>query len=177
MATVNQVFQSAPMGRRVTFATAFTFAALFVVFAVNFYVSVTKMPRGAPFGARIMQMGAPLLPIFILIPGFVLERSKVSRFSIEENVLVLAKKRYPLEGLMDAVRDPEVLKRARKRFGNGGLGSIRGKFVSKRLGKFDTFLTGTENAVVLRWPDKVVAVSPADPEFFIYSARAAAGLS
>jgi hypothetical protein len=177
MATVNQVFQSAPMGRRVTYATAFTFAVLFVVFAVNFYVAVTKMPHSALPGVRIMQIGMPLIPIFILIPRFMIERSRVSKFSIEDNVLVLAKKRFPLEGLMDAARDPEVLKRARRRFGNGGLGSIRGKFVSKRLGKFDTFLTGTENAVVLRWPDKVVAVSPADPEFFIYSARAAAGLS
>ena len=60
--------------------------------------------------------------------------------------------------------------------GNGGLGAIRGRYWSKRLGKFDAFLTGSENAVVLRWPDKVVAVSPADTEFFIYSARAAAGL-
>jgi hypothetical protein len=37
-------------------------------------------------------------------------------------------------------------------------------------------MTDSDHAVVLRWPDKVVAVSPADTEFFIYSARAAAGL-
>jgi hypothetical protein len=29
---------------------------------------------------------------------------------------------------------------------------------------------------VLRWPGKVVAVSPSDPEFFMQSARQAAGL-
>ena len=37
-------------------------------------------------------------------------------------------------------------------------------------------MTGTEYAVIVRWPDKVVAVSPADTEFFIFSAQKAAGL-
>jgi hypothetical protein len=73
-------------------------------------------------------------------------------------------------------RDREVLHRARKIWGNGGLGAIRGRFKSKRIGKFDAFLTDTDHAVVLRWPDKTVAVSPADPEFFILIARSAAGL-
>ena len=60
--------------------------------------------------------------------------------------------------------------------GNGGLGSIRGRFWSKRMGKFDAFLTGTENAVVLTWPASKVTVSPADPEFFIHIVRKAAEL-
>jgi len=56
------------------------------------------------------------------------------------------------------------------------VGSIRGSFRSKRLGKFYAFVTDTEKAVVLRWPDKAVAVSPMDTEFFIHMARSAGGL-
>jgi hypothetical protein len=206
MKTINEVFPSAPMGRRVVFGIAFTVGVLLVIFGVNIFFAVSNMPyHGAvalrtmqtlapqifggnvfavdgkllhhgAVGLRIIQTLVPLIPVVVLVPKVLYERSLVSRFRIEDNVLVLGRKRYPLEGLLEVAQDPDVLKRARKRFGNGGLGSIRGKFVSKRLGRFDTFLTGTENAVVLRWPDKVVAVSPADPEFFIYSAKAAAGI-
>ena len=56
------------------------------------------------------------------------------------------------------------------------MASIRGRYWSKQSGKFDAFMTDPEKAVVLRWPDRLVAVSPADPEFFILCARSAAGL-
>jgi hypothetical protein len=176
MATVNQVFQSAPMGRRVYLSGIFAVGVLLVGFCVNSYFVLTRVFQHAPIGGRVIQALAPVLPLFILAATFMFERSRISKFSIEENVLVLGRKRYPLPGLLEVGKDSEVLKRARKRSGNGGLGAIRGKFRSKRLGNFDAFLSGTENAVVLKWPDRVVAVSPADPEFFIYSARAAAGL-
>jgi hypothetical protein len=176
MATVNQVFQSAPMGRRLIYAMAFSVVALLVVFGVNFYVAEFRLsPHVAP-GAKLMQIVAPLIGFLFLIPSFLFERSRMSRFRIEDNVLVLGRKRYSMPGLVEVGRDPDVLRRAIKLFGNGGLGSIRGKFRSKRLGVFYAFLTDTQTAVVLKWPDKTVAVSPADPEFFIYSARQAAGL-
>lgn len=177
MATVNQVFQSAPMGRRVYLTSALSFAVVLVVFIVNLYVVVEKLPQHVAFGARALQALGPFVALLFIVPSFLYERHRTSKISIENNVLVTGRKRYPLEGVVDVARDPDVLKRARKRIGNGGLGAIRGKFVSKRLGKFDAFLTGTENAVVLKWTDKAVAVSPSDPEFFIYSARSAAGLS
>jgi len=192
MATVNQVFQSAPMGRRVVFGIAFAFGMLLIVFGINlyfvglkfdshisrFWIGIAADSRAAA-GARLFQVLAPLLPLLpllLVVPSLLIERSRVSQFSIQQNILVIGRKRYPLEGLVEVGKDPQVLTGARKRWGNGGLGAIRGKYRSKRLGNFETFLTYTEHAVVLRWPDKVVAVSPADPEFFIYSARAAAGL-
>jgi hypothetical protein len=124
----------------------------------------------------MFQALGPLIPIAFFLASYLRERSMGSQISIEDNTLVLRKKRFALEGLTAAVRDPEVLRGARKRVGNSGLGSIRGKFTSKRLGKFEAFLTDPASAVVLTWPDKVVAVSPSDPEFFVYSARSAAGL-
>jgi hypothetical protein len=175
MATVNQTFQSAPMGRRVYLSIVFAVAVLLIIFAVNLYVAFHKINH-APMSARFIQGLAPLLPILFLLVTFLVERSRSSQFSIEDNVLVLGKKRHPLVGLVDVAKDPTVLRRAIKKFGNGGIGSIRGKFWSKRLGTFEVFLTDAENAVLLRWTDKLVAVSPADSEFFIYSARAAAGL-
>ncbi len=77
---------------------------------------------------------------------------------------------------MGIVRDPDILKWAFRTGGNGGLGAIHGRFWSKRVGKFEAFMTDPEKAVVLRWPGRTVAVSPQDPEFFIFTVRKASGL-
>jgi len=176
MATVTQEFQSAPMGRRVVATTILSFAGILAVFAVNLRFAFKKFSMQTALTERTAVTLAPLAALLIAMPVFMFERSRVARFRIEENCLVLGRKRFPLAGLSDIARDPEVMRRAARVWGNGGVGSIRGHFRSKRLGKFYAFMTGTENAVVLRWPDRIVAVSPQDPEFFIFSARSAAGL-
>jgi hypothetical protein len=176
MAIVNQVFPSAPMGRRVIAPMVFAVAVILGSVAFS-YVKVSRtMPGGAAPFAKLVASLSPLMGFVFVVPFFLIERSRMAQFSIEANCLVLGRKRFPLEGLVEVSRDPEIMRRAKKVLGSGGLGSIRGHFRSKRVGKFYAFMTGTENAVVLRWPDKVVAVSPADTEFFIYSARSAAGL-
>jgi hypothetical protein len=176
MATVNQEFPSAPMGRRVVMTTCLAFAAVLAIPIVNFCVFALMIPKHAHADDAVSRNIGSLIPVVFLSLSFLWERSKASGFSIEDNVLVIRKKRYPLQGLAAALRDREVMRKATRRMGNSGMGCIRGSFRSKRLGKFEAYLTDPENAVVLTWPDRVVAVSPADPEFFIYSARAAAGL-
>jgi PH (Pleckstrin Homology) domain-containing protein len=163
------------MGRRVVLTICGVSAMLLLVFVANLYAALAKIQH-TPMSARILQALAPTIPIAVFVVSLLWERSRSAQVSIEDDVLVFRKKRYPLQGLTAVARDPDVLSQARRRCGNSGLGCIRGNFKSKRLGKFEAFLTDPENAVVLTWPDKVVAVSPADPEFFIYSARAAAGL-
>jgi hypothetical protein len=200
MATITQEFQSAPMGRKVTLGIVLALAAGFVGIVFSFVVSyqhpgrlpwipathtitsslrpeiALKAPAWQREFVRLMPYLAPLFGLLIAIPMVAYERSKVSRFQIEDNSLVLGKKRFSLAGLVDVARDPEVMRGARRTWGGKSVGSIRGSFKSKRVGKFYAFMTGAENAVVLRWPDKVVSVSPADPEFFILLARKAAGL-
>lgn len=173
---VNQDFPSAPMGAALVRGVI---VALGIAAGVGI-VDLVLALRGNFFsgGLHPMMVGvvSPLFAGFVLVVVFQLERSKVSGFRIVDNSLVLGRKRIPLEGLVSVQRDPQVLKRAVRVFGNGGLGSIRGRFWSKRIGRFEAFLSGTENAVVLRWPGRTVAVSPADPEAFIYAVRSATGI-
>jgi hypothetical protein len=176
MTTVNQEFQSGPMGRRCVRITMIAFGTIVALVLVNVFFTGRWMGPRATSRSHMIADIAPLAGLLIAVPAFFFERSKVSRFSIAENSLVLAKKSYPLAGLVSVERDPKIMCWAFKKYGNDGLGAIRGRFWSKRVGKFEAFLTGTENAVVLRWPDRVVAVSPADPEFFITCARSAGGL-
>jgi hypothetical protein len=176
MATVNQDFPSAPMGRRVILTTGLAFGATLAVPFVSIFGSALSHHRFVLTSDRILQNLGAFIPMILMIPSFLYARTRTSQFSIEDNVLVVRKKRYPLQGLVSAVRDRDVMRKARRRMGNSGLGSINGKFRSKRLGNFVASITDPEYAVVLTWPDSVVVVSPADPEFFIYSARSAAGL-
>jgi hypothetical protein len=180
MATVNQSFQSAPMGRRIVATTILSLAVIFVMFVANLAIAARMLPmHSAAKAGGIVALAPPAVLLVVMLVGisaFFFERSRVSQFRIEENCLVLGRKRFPLGGLAGVARDDAVLHRAIKVWGNGGLGSVRGSFRSKRLGKFYAFMTDAEKAVVLRWPDKVVAVSPVDPEFFIFTVRSAAGL-
>jgi hypothetical protein len=176
MAPINQDFPTAPMGRRVIYPLVFT---VVITFAATTFALMGPLLKPDTHRAQPVNYAAFLMPLATVLAMFVsfaVERAKSSEVRIEENVLVVRKKRYPLEHLVEAARDPEVLKGARRCWGNSGLGVIRGRFKSKRIGKFEAFLTDTEHAVVLRWPEKILAVSPADPEFFILSARSAAGL-
>lgn len=187
MATVNQEFQSAPMGRRVIWQMIFAFTALTIGLVVSTTIAFGKTARHRSKTDQIITALAPFGGVLIAIPAYFSERATVEKFRIEENVLVLGKRRFPLEGMVEATLDPEVLRGARRIAvweglklaslrGRKGFASIQGFFKSKRVGKFYAFLTGTEKAVVLKWPDKAVAVSPSDPDFFIYMARTAAGL-
>jgi hypothetical protein len=176
MSSVNQTFQSAPAGKRVILATVFSVLAFLVTMAIDLRFAMPTH-RWMPVS---MKVAVPLTPVLTALVGgffFLRQRSLVAQIAIADDVLVLGKKRYPLQGATEVVRDPAVLKRACRRYGNGGLGAITGSFKSKKYGKFYAFMTGTENAVVIRWPDTAVAVSPLDTEFFILSARKAAGLA
>jgi hypothetical protein len=183
---MNQEFQSAPMGRCIyrTIIGVLAFAVFVALVQAAIHFGAWKT-GAVPYRDGLFAvarrplsglMTGLLITILFMIPAFYYERSKVARFAIKNNCLVLGKKRFPLEGMEAAERDPEVLRWAVKVYGNGGLGAIRGRYWSRRLGKFEAFLTGTENAVVLRWPDKKVVVSPADTEFFITCAKSAAGI-
>jgi hypothetical protein len=85
--------------------------------------------------------------------------------------------RFPLAGLQSVTPDREALRGARKIMGNDGLRAITGRFRSKRLGRFHAYVTDTEHAVVLRWSDRCLVISPHQPSLFVDTVRKRAGLS
>jgi hypothetical protein len=192
MAKVNQEFVSAPAGRRVIWQMLFALLGALAGITGALVATFNDMGRHTSSTTWIAAAIAPAAALLVGVPSYLAERARVSKFRIEENSLVLGKERLPLEGMVSAERDPEVLRKARRICGNAlqppsgftwfssrsraKLCAITGSFRSERLGRFYAFLTDTEHAVVLRWPDKVVAVSPSDPEFFILMVRSGAGL-
>lgn len=76
--------------------------------------------------------------------------------------------RVPLRGLREARRSTaDDFRGAIRLFGDGGLFGYYGLFRTARLGKSHWYMTNRSNAVVVRTTDRVVVVSPDDPESFL----------
>ena len=76
-----------------------------------------------------------------------------------------------LEGVNHIWQDPDVIKGSFRVFRNGGLFSFSGIFWSKRLGRYRIFATDLKRCVLLVLTDRVLVVTPADPDAFIRHIR------
>jgi len=76
-------------------------------------------------------------------------------------------KRIDLSDLESIKADPESMKGSIRIFGNTGVFSITGIFRNRRLGTYTAYATDRERAVVLRFPKKIIVVTPDKPQQFI----------
>ena len=72
-----------------------------------------------------------------------------------------------LQDLQTAEIDPEAMNRSIRLFGNGGLFCFAGQFRNKKLGRYRAYATDPKLAVILRFTDKVVVVTPGSPDRFV----------
>jgi hypothetical protein len=70
-------------------------------------------------------------------------------------------------GLQSAQVEPDVMRRSLRTFGNGGAFSFTGFYYNKRLGSYRAFVTDPRRAVVLRYANRRVVLSPAAPQDFV----------
>jgi len=75
--------------------------------------------------------------------------------------------RIPLDTLQSAEVDPRACEGAWKTLGNDGLFAMHGRFRSKRLGKFQAYVTDPANSVVLKVPGDTLVISPENPRRFL----------
>jgi len=98
---------------------------------------------------------------FFTVRGYALDDTQLSVRRL------LTSTRIPLVGLRRAWIDPTVCKGSLRVMGNGGLFSFTGWFQNKRLGRYRLFATDFRNAVVLKFPDRTIVVTPAEPHAFV----------
>lgn len=108
-----------------------------------------------------------VLPLAILvIAAFFMIR----HYEIRNNVLYIQRlgwqTKLDLTDLESAETDPEAMQRSIRTFGNGGLFCFAGKFRNKKLGPYRVFATNPKLSVVLKFPQKVVVVTPDSPTTF-----------
>ena len=75
--------------------------------------------------------------------------------------------KIPIADVTSAEVDPEACKGAFKTIGNDGLFAMHGRFRSKRLGKFQAFVTDPGNSVILRTREVTTVISPENPRQFV----------
>ena len=167
-------FAPAPIGTRVRMMTLLSIVSAVVV-ATAIPVLLLEARHPPPWPVFLMTGIAPTVVAAIWFTARIL-RYRVVEAELQVE-LPFRTVRFPLEGLKDVTPDREALRGARKIIGNDGLRAISGRFRSKRLGRFHAYVTDRERAVVLRWPDRCVVISPDQHSWFIETVRKRAGLS
>ena len=102
----------------------------------------------------------------------------VRGYAVEPGVLIIERlgwqTRIDLAGLESAEIDPDAMRWAFRTWGIGGPFAFVGRYWSRAVGGFTAYATDRDLAVVLRWPDRTVVVTPDDPETFATAVEAAA---
>lgn len=157
---------SAPMGGNLRFLTGLCLVLVILV-------------AGASVGFYLLVESASwwilLIPPLLFASLAAAALFAVRGYEIESDVLLVRRPgrrtRVPLDGLESADADREAVRRSIRIFGLGGFLANVGYFRSSRLGGFTAYLTDSSRAVILRFPDRTVAVSPDRPEEFVARIR------
>jgi len=151
---------AAPWSNSLKLITLFTVVVLLSMPAFGLINLHAGMQPGIIFALFV-------LPAAILISSaFFMIRS----YEVRNNVLHIQRliwvTKLDLSALESAETDAEAMKGSIRTFGNGGLFCFAGKFRNRKLGPYRAFATNPKLAVVLRFPGKVVVVTPDSPTEF-----------
>jgi hypothetical protein len=166
-------FAPALIGARIRFTTLLS-AVVVVIVAVVVPVLILRERHPPPWPAFVAAWIAPV----VLAVVWFLGRIRCYRMVEDELRIELPFRtvRFSLAGLQSVTPDRDALRRKFKIAGNDGLGSISGRFRSKHLGPFRAYVSDGEHAVVLRWPDRCLVISPQQHSLFVEVVRKRAGL-
>ena len=165
-------FEPAPLGTRVRLTALFSVVVPAVAVVVG-YALMLRESQPPPWPVR---GGMPLVPLLIAGIWYL---TRVRGYRLVGNELRVERAvfpvRFPLDHLTEVVADRAAMRWALKIGGNHSLGVMAGRYRSKHLGSFRAYLTDPERAVVLRWPDRCLVISPRQPTWFIEAVRKRTG--
>jgi len=152
----------APWGRSVKLATGLVGLILLVVLFA---------PLAAEWASPGKARLAWLMPVVVLVIFGITSLFAVRGYRLTHRELWIRRlawwTRLPLKDLTSAEPDPQAFQKTLRKAGNGGYLAITGWFWNRRLGHFRAFVTDPQRSVVLRFKDRVVVISPDDPEAFV----------
>jgi hypothetical protein len=119
-----------------------------------------------------VTLAAIALPILILIAA---AACMVKGYVLTNDEIVVKRlgwsTRFDLQGLRSVSGDNEAMQGSLRLFGNGGLLSYSGYFWNRKIGRYRAFATDPSRAVVMRYADRTVVITPDDPQRFIVRVR------
>jgi hypothetical protein len=166
---------AAPIGRRVRGTTLLIGVIVVGLVVLNFVLAFMHRMPEREFWILVV---APVGILAVLVPVALFSQVLGYRLTADE-LLILRRHRqnhFPLAGLRSVEVDPTAMEWSIKILGNDGLGAITGRFRNRKLGAYRAFVTDRARAVVLRWPDRCLVVSPDRPEEFAALIGARTGL-
>ncbi|SDJ54898.1 PH domain-containing protein [Microbulbifer yueqingensis] len=147
----------APWSRQLKWLTALTSLLLVGIPAVL----LNRAPENPPS----LYMVSVWLPLVILA---LCTLFAIRGYAIDDNALYILrplwKTRISLEGLIEVKPDPEAMRASIRVFGNSGLFGYIGLFRNEKTGPYRAFATDQQKAVVMRYPDRTVVVTPGRPD-------------
>jgi hypothetical protein len=138
------------------------------VLAICVGIPVTGFNRLVTEGADTWSVIVLFIPIlaalgsmFFAIRGYVITDSQIIINHIGW------KRTFEIAKLTQATFEPQVTAGSIRVWGNGGLFSFSGYFRNSVLGSYRAYMTNAADAVVLRFGEDTVVISPADPVGFV----------
>jgi hypothetical protein len=144
-----------------------------IVMSVLTTVICLGVSAGAWWEAAAKHQPAPirwvmLLPLVIL---FGCALCTIRGYAISSDAILVHRLLWstplPRVGLESASVEPEAMRGSLRTFGNGGAFSFSGFYYNKRLGSYRAFVTDPRRAVLLRYANRRVVVSPGSPNDFV----------
>jgi len=113
------------------------------------------------FGMVILPLLILVIASFFLIRGYVLTNTALLIQRLGWNSTL------DLTTLISAEADQDAMAKSIRTFGNGGLFCFAGAFRNKKLGPYRAFATDPKRAVVLKFINRAVVITPDKPEEFV----------
>lgn len=125
-----------------------------------------------------VTMPLPFALLVIGLPPLIVGASlalRVRGYTLTEDAITVRRgigaTRLPLAGLRSVTGEVDAMRGSLRLTGNDGLFAITGRYWNRNLGWHRAFATDPSRAVVLRYPNRTVVITPHDPQHFIMRAR------
>jgi Bacterial PH domain len=160
---------SAPWSRALKFATLFTVLLLCAASVLGYHFGPRQW-----LSWRVFTLAVPLLSLVLGIL-FMVRGYRATAQGIEIERFGWATQ-LPLAKLLAVTADPLALTGSIRRLGNGGFFAITGIYSNQRHGRFRAWATDPSRAVVLKYADHTVILTPDDPGRFVQQVQHLANL-
>src|SRR5262245_55090764 len=141
--------------------------ALGTLVCVGVSVAVALNAKNEP-GKEVIITAAAVLPMLVVVISALFT---IRGYTITADEILVQRLLWPTRferaRLQSASVDPAALQRSIRIFGNGGLFSFSGWFLGPKLGRYRAYVTDPARTVILRFTDRIVVISPSDPDAFV----------
>jgi hypothetical protein len=159
----------ARIGKMIVITSATATLLCLGIAALMYFKVAAEVPGGQWIALPLIAL--PVLSLPFLVRGY---RVDGSTLWVER---LLHANPIDLRGLRSVELRPKAFAGAIRTFGNGGLFSFTGRYWSRELGSVRAYAMDTGAALLLRWDDHKVLLTPTDPKALAERLRQAAGVA